>query len=150
MIRNKLNKILLGFVIATLFLGVGRIYALDERELKVASLVTKFKGGYLVSIVPKETTIDSSGMEEYLVEPAERREGWIYKEVDKNDYPLIESKFHFSLKNNLIFYGRNSYTNIITKGESYYLQYNELGQGLHIDGILVFVKGTRESGKIKR
>lgn len=148
MTDNKLKRVVLGCVLAILFLEANRVYAFDERELKVASLVTKLKDGYLVSIVPKETTIDSTGMEEYLAEPPERKAGWIYKEINKSDYSLIESKFHFSLKNNLIFYGRNSYTNIITTGESYYLQYNELGHGLHIDDILVFVKGTMELEKI--
>lgn len=148
MIRNNLKRILLGIFVATLLFGTGRLYALDERDLKVASLVTKFKDGYLVSIVPKETTIDSSAMDKYLAEPPEKRAGWIYKEIDKSDYPLIESKFHFSLKSSLIFYGRNSFTNVITKGESYYLQYNELGEGLHIDDIFVFVKGTKELERI--
>jgi hypothetical protein len=134
--------------LAILFLVANRIYALDELELKVASFVTKFKDGYLVSIVPKETTIDSTGMEEYLAEPPEKKVGWIYKEINKSDYPLMESRFHSSLKNNLIIYGRNSYTNIITTGENYYLQYNELGHGLHIDDILVFVKGTMELERI--
>jgi hypothetical protein len=131
MTGNKLKGVVLGCVLAILFLVANRIYALDERELKVASLVTKFKDGYLVSIVPKETTIDSTGMEEYLAEPPEKKVGWIYKEINKSDYPLMESRFHSSLKNNLIIYGRNSYTNIITTGESYYLQYNELGHGSH-------------------
>lgn len=148
MAGNKLKRVVIGCFLAILFLETNRVYAFDERELKIASLVTKFKDGYLVSIVPKETTIDSTGMEEYLAEPPERKAGWIYKEINKSDYPLIEGKFHFSLKNNLIFYGRNSYTNIITPGESYYLQYNELGHGLHIDDILVFVKGTMELEKI--
>jgi hypothetical protein len=143
-----LSKILLGFIFAITLIGINVLYAFDEQQLRSASLVTKYENGYLVSIIPQKTIIDSKGLEKYLVEPSEKKANWIYREVDKTDYPLIENKFQFSLKDNIIFFGSWHRDNLITQGERYFVKYNELGAGLHIEDVMVFVKGTEDLNKI--
>ena len=145
---KKLIKIFFSFILAMSLIGINELYAFDEDQLRCASLVTKYENGYLVSIIPKKTTIDAKGLENYLVEPSLKTPGWIYKAVDKTDYPLIESKFQLSLKDNIIFFGSWNRDNLITQGERYFLKYNEVGAGLHIEDVMVFVKETEELNKI--
>jgi len=138
----------------------------NSQDITVASLVKKYKDGYLISILPKTSEYDFKGvnmnlyydfspLKKYLdrisLESKNDSNG-PYLPVDMPDYDLIEKIYDFKLTNELSVFGDWSggvyRGNTKVKGEKFYIQYDIIGNN-HVEDILVFVRGNEKLENIK-
>jgi len=147
----KIEKILLWSFVLMLVLAFSNVQSLksdDFEDILFASLVKKYKDGYLISILPKTSRYDFKELEKYLERIPKEHKNEPFLPIDKQDYTLIENKYNFHLDDEISIFGSWYYGNYVTKGEKYYLQYDDIGTHPVIEDILVFVKGSEKLDKI--